>query len=95
MSDIVERVAKAIFATAVGSGQWDHEWWREEQEGCLRSARAAIEAMREPTALMIDRGHIVSLQLPQAVALADRPAFIWQAMIDAALCPPRGGASGK
>jgi hypothetical protein len=70
MSEMTERVAKAIFdAMDITDGL---DWTSAE-----RYARAAIEAMREPTVDMID-----------AAASVDRyaePGDEWGAMIDAAL----------
>lgn len=73
--DMVERVAKAIA----------HAVWRQSDSGTppkwsewRDEARAAIEAMREPTKAMVEAG---------TVALHFRPAGLvaWGAMIDAAL----------
>lgn len=48
---MVERVAKAIAMTGNG-GTWD-DWYNEEQRDFHRKrARAAIEAMRDPTDAM-------------------------------------------
>lgn len=77
-SEMVERVARAIISRRYGPSMFDlvnddlglvHDWFGE--------ARAAIEAMREPTEAMIDAGIIASEQ--QSVSA------IYRAMIDAAL----------
>lgn len=77
MSEMVERVARAIFDTAVGPDKWDNEFWAEERAGCFTSARAAIEAMREPTPEMQAAG---KLPAEDGGAIA-----CWCAMIEAAL----------
>lgn len=72
---MVERVARALHARKYG------EWYdgpctmTDSQRECLASARAAIEAMREPTRDMIARGSWHR----------DNERLFWQAMIDAAL----------
>lgn len=48
MNKMIERVARAICATMSGTGD-DHQW-----EMFVDEARAAIEAMREPTQAMRD-----------------------------------------
>lgn len=78
MNDIVERVAKAIQEEArnpLGSG--------------MSAARAAIEAMREPTREMRNAG-CASLVGDRGVAHADQVDawHIFRAMIDAALKEP-------
>ena len=54
MSEMVERVARAIHTSAY-AGEWDDLFDRgvESKEQFLNMARAAIEAMREPTEAMI------------------------------------------
>jgi len=51
MSEMVERVAKAISAAEDG-----REWYNVHPESWERAARAAILAMREPTYAMIKAG---------------------------------------
>lgn len=70
MSDMVERVARAMFADT-NEGPWESERY-DNHHIYLSNARAAIKAMREPTEAMM---HV-------AWAIADGE---WQAMIDAAL----------
>lgn len=75
MSEMVERVARAMFEADRG-GSWDDV--RENSKAMWRSfARAAIEAMREPTEAMINVGwrSMNDERLP------------WEVMIDAALKP--------
>lgn len=75
MNEMIERVAKAIW-----SDYWDGEGcsWAEMEESsrqtALSMARAAIEAMREPTEAMLEA------QFGQP-----SPADCWRAMIDAAV----------
>lgn len=72
---MIERVARALSAT-------QGMYWTEH----LRAARAAIEAMREPTDRMLDAGVAANtVELPSGgqIIVAVDPA--WDAMIDAAL----------
>ena len=67
---LIERVARAF---------WGDEY--DGSENQLRGARAAIEAMREPTSNQLDAGY---------AAISERQcdddlAFGWRAMIDEAL----------
>lgn len=80
MSEMVERVARAI---AEAGRESDVLFYpvgkRAEQYAAI--ARAAIEAMREPTAEMVESG----LKKPQG--MTDWPAALgvaWRAMIDVA-----------
>lgn len=72
MSEMVERVASAIFETihydCDGAGFLSRE-----------AARAAIEAMREPTDAMINPG------CDAAVNSGGNSILVWRAMIDAAI----------
>ena len=80
MTEMVERVARALAARKCGlvkdpyGERLPDDLWQQ----CIPDARAAIEAMREPTDKMLDAG----------------PPFpymdkgVWQAMIDAALSEP-------
>jgi hypothetical protein len=77
MSEIVEAVARAIYEAEKPN---HHAGWEvfskigNNRDFQMKIARAAIEAMREPTEKMINRGY------------ATRPTkACWQAMIDAAL----------
>lgn len=88
MSEMVERVAPATFAACNGpEGFGDHMDPRYEANSELfeAMARAAIEAMRQPTDAM----------LVAAIADSDEYGFgsyeagsCWRAMIDAALADP-------
>jgi len=72
MSEMVERVARALSGWLHGSPSW---------ESCFPMARAAIEAMREPTEAMVWAGRADHL----TVDGEEWSKPIWQAMIDAAL----------
>jgi len=65
--DMIERVARAIAEQNHGS-TWD-EW--------IDEARAAIEAMREPTEAMINAGDRTDHDV--------EATMVWRAMIDEAL----------
>jgi len=56
-NDMIERVARAIYEGRNGSGckPWAHQP-KAHQEPYLKDARAAIEAMREPTEAMLKSG---------------------------------------
>jgi hypothetical protein len=80
MSEMVDRVAKAISGAPFPS------------ELSRRKARAAIEAMREPTAKMIDTTAKIDIERAgndetnSIYNLRDEEIeFIWYAMIDEAL----------
>lgn len=85
MTDMVERVARAIYDSAgsspTGQPSWDQED-SEMHEWIKCHARAAIEAMREPTDLMWGRGAFAMERYPNG------PLETWRAMIDAALGGP-------
>ncbi len=78
MSEMVERVAKALAPGVDAQPIMDHEFW------CV-IARRAIAAMREPTAAMLKAGARGGGE--DSIGLADG---IWSAMIDAALAPETG-----
>ena len=70
MTDMIERVAKAINDTMLQHGDYKPD----------ELARAAIAAMREPSEKMIDVGF-----KEQQTILSKPIEGIWTAMIDAAL----------
>ena len=75
MSEMIERVARAIWKKA------DEQYLgTEKMEDCDAIARAAIEAMREPTMEMIAAGAHGSGEDSDRVAIG-----AWKEMIDAAL----------
>lgn len=73
MSEMVERMAKALLE--VGCDEPNLDDYRD-------MARAAIEAMREPTAVMIAAGDEV---IPDNATYEDNAANAYRSMIDAAL----------
>jgi len=78
---MVKRVARAMRAKDFEEGHCDPETTIESYIG---TARAAIEAMREPTAAMINSGGTENGDwTPDNSAAACRES--WQAMIDEAL----------
>ena len=86
MSEMIERVAKAL-AKADGDPSVLFDYY-------LEHARAAIEAMREPTEEMSKAGFVVNkfdneircCDSPRRLARITMPADpAWKAMIDAAL----------
>ncbi len=97
-SEIIKRVAKAI--DAMPEPNWGniqsimpgvHTYVQDPTEASLARARAAIAAMREPTDEMIEAGYETSCidAGPISARGADgAAAYIWQAMVDAALADP-------
>jgi len=100
MSEMIERVARAIYESHKFVRPWDHpQTVRMWHRSCRASASAAIEAMREPTEQMIDAGVEARMRLyekmeaegvnTRTVVVANHPAgTIYVAMIDAALQEP-------
>lgn len=80
MSEMVERVAVALFETEEtgypGLSVPFAEQSRKVRERYRELARAAIETMHEPTQTMVDAAHEVP---------SDHARHHWRAMIDAAL----------
>lgn len=90
MSEMVERVAKAILRNIYESGGHQPPTWEQadkwQRAAMVGNARAAIEAMRETSAEVHRAGH--SPLVPYFVEEADAYGFsqrVWEAMIDAAL----------
>lgn len=78
MSEMVERVARAIDACCADGVSRDWQWWENE-------ARAAIEAMREPTEkMLVDAGTMDGYEGIEGHADRDHIEW-WDNMIDAAL----------
>lgn len=78
MSEMVEWVARAMFAASEPASDWDDEGGRH-QEQWRTEARAAILAMREPTDRMVRAGRI------PAPVRHEEAAMVYRAMIDEAL----------
>jgi hypothetical protein len=69
--NMIERVAKAMRAESGGKPfSWEN------------AARAAIEALRQPTEEMIEAGDMVL----DSEYFSGEPVDVWRAMIDATLC---------
>lgn len=84
MSEMIERVARQIFETNITVYLRLSMDFSEQtvsvQEQYRGLARAAIEAMREPTEAMEEAALDV-----RPLMLPDSPREVWEAMIDAAL----------
>ncbi len=82
MSEMVERVARAVHKDTGSSMSWDdcHPEYRRIK---INEARAAITAMREPTLAMAEAPYKFADEIPKT----DPPmwARAYQLMIDAAL----------
>jgi hypothetical protein len=82
MSEMIERVARAIYLVQAKADGWDDEQSFDLQvdmhwENCIPHARAAIAAMREPTEGMIAAWC--------AVGIDQDPRDYWAAGIDEVL----------
>jgi hypothetical protein len=82
MSEIVERVAAAIREIRVGDHYCLYPHEAEE------IARAAIDAMREPTAEMISAGREEYSEYELDYDATKMWTDMWRAMVDAALKAP-------
>jgi hypothetical protein len=82
MGEMIDRVARAILTAERDIGDNNLPPWSrapaELKASLRRSARAVIQAMREPNAHMFDAA------LPHA-DMSTNPSKVWRAMIDAAL----------
>jgi hypothetical protein len=77
---MIDTVANAIMHWAVPYNYWD-AISEDQRERWRNAARAAIAAMREPTAAMVET----------TWNMEGRPvALIWQSMVDEALTPADG-----
>jgi hypothetical protein len=103
MSEMIERVARAISkARFLNGGNEDDDGWDDCSAGLRNDyrtqARAAVEAMREPTKEMwqAGTGAIEEAQdfstdsegTYEVTTPSDYPGPCWRAMIDAALSTP-------
>lgn len=84
-SPVIERVAKAIYAASGGDPEKVDAWKRPLWKSREKEARAAIAAMREPTATMIEAGYA---EIGDAWPDPRDIAKPFSAMIDAALKEP-------
>jgi hypothetical protein len=84
MSEMVERAAEAICDAEFGPGMWAIPAHEQKFRDLYRvRARAAIEAMREPTDDMVDEGW--RAKRAEIHDTAPEPRDAYRAMIDAAL----------
>jgi len=91
MTDMVERVARAISEAIMYQDSLAHYSYESRKEEMDAVARAAIEAMREPTETMISELHRVLDEMevhPAARGNSEGFRAAVAAMIDAALTPP-------
>lgn len=94
MTDMIERVARAIGDAIETAGQPGHlRTQRPDRDVLLTVARAAIAAMREPTKEMLLNAEFADMQGGNYAYNSDGTDFLeyadaidhWRAMIDAAL----------
>lgn len=88
MSEMVERVALAIYVAEIGGPEgWNHPRVEAGKERWFAKARAAIEAMREPTQQMRLAGIAEWSRSDPTPEHESTLVFnaIWRAMTDAAL----------
>lgn len=87
------RVARALYEVEGGPGQtpWESDTLKSYRENVMyKKARAAIQAMREPTPEMVEAADLKSgvfcngLYVSKASDYETPHKFIWQAMINAA-----------
>jgi len=91
MTDILERMARAIMDHGLWPGSFDDPGhlknaWDIERKRCRELARAALTAMREPTEAMVVAG--CGEIIPQDMDtnnVREQAHDCWRAMIDAAL----------
>ena len=82
-TEMVERIAQALHASQISHPQWSPGWPAIEADYWRGLARTAIEAMREPTEVMLKAGFT-----RVNVSTEERPSGLlgpWHGMIDAAL----------
>lgn len=84
MSEMVERVARAI--SEADGAPWEH-MSDAHKRGTREAARAAIEAMREPTPAVREQLAAWSANDPGDITGSANLDEMWAALIDAALQP--------
>lgn len=87
MTTMIERVARAIAEKDRPADVSQQAWWAIRGDNFIEKARAAIEAMREPTDFMVQRGlgwreHDIPDHWPDEARI---PYGTWKSMIDAML----------
>ncbi len=89
MNSMVERVAIAIFVSEIGGAGWPGELPESAKEHWRKKARAAIEAMREPTpammAAMVMNYGCIDPRDPDDDQIRSSAGDVYSAAIDAAL----------
>jgi hypothetical protein len=91
MNDMVEKVARALYASSGNAPIWWDHAGDETRYRWRQTARVAIEAMRHPTNAMLMAGYAA----PSETGMADNQAELarmamagpYGAMIDAAITP--------
>lgn len=84
MSEIVDRVAQSLCLGMYGHTQYS-KLHADSKEELRISARAAIEAMREPTEAMVRAAGGPCVNLERADNPLYEPQLVWEDMIDEAL----------
>lgn len=89
MSEMLERVARAMYDSSKFVRPWDHPKTQAiHREYSLRHARAALEALREPTDEILLAGvRELSLCNAQQSVSVDDMRDAWRKGIDSALSP--------
>ncbi len=82
MSEMVERVAKAMCDAEMGHGIF--EAYKVHRDSYMTLARVSIEAMREPTEAMVDAANALD-RVEAGLLMVATPNRAWEAMIDEAL----------
>lgn len=90
MNDMIERVAEALWsADAERCHSKRREPWSDVSESVKDdwrfNARAAIQAMREPTDEMVSSGQSAGQSVQPTYLTAESTIERWQAMVDTAL----------
>ncbi len=91
MSEMIERIARAMWEAREDIEAVDSPnrcTFEADNPEIIAMARAAIEAMREPTEAMIENNEIdhITLRCARAIHSSELPcADIWRAMINEAL----------
>lgn len=82
MTEMVERVARALFEAEYPGGEADEYRWERSADAYRDQARAAIESMREPTETMARAALFSNPYVPRDGLIEIEH---WKIMIDAAL----------